>query len=96
MCMLCKSTLPIGYMLYRYDLEEPPAEWDETYKSIEYKYDTHIPHLKVKNVIGAHFFFENRETAYHTGCIAARKHNKIMDNRDIYTGRSRFIGLDRC
>lgn len=63
-------------MLYRYDLEVPPAEWDGTYKSIEYKYDTHISHLKVKNVVGAHFFFENRETAYLTGCAAAKKHSK--------------------
>lgn len=73
MCQLNKVPLQKNYPLFRYDLKEPPADWDETYHSVEYTYDTQIQHSKVKNVVGAYFFYGNREVAQKTGCFAANK-----------------------
>lgn len=47
--------------------------WSDEYKNVEYIYEGECDALKVKNQIGAFFFFENKATAYCTGCIAAKK-----------------------
>lgn len=75
MCRLLINTYkePEMVKLYRYDLECPPISWSDEYKNVEYIYEGECDALKVKNQIGAFFFFENKATAYCTGCIAAKK-----------------------
>lgn len=75
MCRLITNTYDGSGMvkLYRYDLECPPTDWSNEYKNVEYIYEGECDALRVKNQIGAFFFFENISTAYATGSIAAKK-----------------------
>lgn len=64
------------YDLYRYDLEEPPRQWDINYHSIEYAYEGYEDKTRLKNQIGACFFYDNKTQAYLTGCVAAKNKGK--------------------
>ncbi len=76
--MMTKDTYtkPGSVDLYRYDLECPPNRWSADYKNMEYVYDVGCDDLKVKNKIGAFFFYENKLMAHCTGSIAAQNNNK--------------------
>ena len=63
-----------GVTLYRYDLTEPPMNWDSDYKSMEY-----IAYKKcgmTKNAAGNFFFFSNEEVTKNTANIAMSKLGK--------------------
>ena len=73
--------------LYRYDLVCPPSDWSEKFKSPEYVYNEESDTLKIKNQIGAFFFFDSKYTAYATGCEAAKKKKK----NEIWLTSTTFI-----
>lgn len=73
--------------LYRYDLVCPPAAWSEKFKSPEYVYDEESDALKIKNQIGAFFFFDSKDAAYATGCVAAKEKKK----NEIWLTSTTFI-----
>lgn len=75
MCRILVNTYKVPGMvkLYRYDIECPPEKWNIEFKNSEYIYDDDCEDLRVKNRIGAFFFFENKAAAYTTGVIAAQK-----------------------
>ena len=58
-----------GFCLYRYDIVEPPKEWNTDYKNPEYEY----PDTGIKNLIGAFFFFNSFQYAYKTAICAVEK-----------------------
>ena len=62
MCRLITNTYDGSGMvkLYRYDLECPPTDWSNEYKNVEYIYEGECDALRVKNQIGAFFFFERK------------------------------------
>jgi hypothetical protein len=65
-----KFILPIHQKLYRYCVGiEPPQEWSPDFKNPEY---VHSPD-RVKNGIGAYFFYTNRETAIKVAACAKEK-----------------------
>lgn len=78
MCSLLVNTytVPGAVHLHRYDVECPPEDWNADFKNQEYVYSDECEDLRIKNRIGAYFFFENRATAYCTGTIAAKKLNR--------------------
>lgn len=81
MCRLIVNTykIPGIVRLFRYDIECPPANWNTDFKNKEYVYSDDCEDLRIKNRIGAFYFFENKATAYTTGSLAAKKNgcNKI-------------------
>lgn len=78
MCRLLVNTftMPGAVHLHRYDVECPPEDWDADFKNQEYVYSDECEDLRIKNRIGAYFFFDNKVTAYCTGAIAAKKLNR--------------------
>lgn len=74
MCRLVTNTyMPSNsFKFYRYDLVCPPIKWSQEFKNPEYVYEGEWEALKIKNQIGAFFFFDNKSTAYITGCKAAK------------------------
>ena len=81
MCRLMINTykIPGAVKLFRYDIECPPDNWNTDFKNKEYVYSDDCEDLRIKNRIGAFYFFENKATAYSTGCLAAKNNgcNKI-------------------
>lgn len=75
MCRLLVNTYKRAVHLHRYDVECPPEDWNTDFKNQEYIYSEECVDLRIKNRIGAFFFFDNKGTAYCTGTIAAKKLN---------------------
>lgn len=75
MCRLLVNTynMPGAVHLHRYDVECPPEDWNVDFKNQEYIYSEECEDLRIKNRIGAFFFFDNKATAYCTGTLAAKK-----------------------
>lgn len=71
--MVNSYSIPGAMKLFRYDVECPPNKWNTNFKNKEYVYSDDCEDLRIKNSIGAFFFFENKATAYSTGCLAAQK-----------------------
>ncbi len=65
--------MPGAVHLHRYDVECPPEDWNVDFKNQEYIYSEECEDLRIKNRIGAFFFFDNKATAYCTGTLAAKK-----------------------
>ena len=53
--------IPTNFELYRYDTKEPPLQWSNDFHEYDY------PMIGYKNIIGAFFFYDNKETAIQTG-----------------------------
>ncbi len=68
--------MPGAVHLHRYDVDCPPDDWNANFKNQEYVYSDECDDLRIKNRIGAFFFFDNKATAYCTGTIAAKKLNR--------------------
>lgn len=68
-----KCIIKEGSVLYRYDLMEPPVNWDSDYKSIEYTYKKFG---KAKNAASNFFFFSNEDVAKNTAKVALSKQGK--------------------
>lgn len=64
-----------GTQLYRYDIKEPPQEWNTDFKNPEYVY----PDKGVKNRVGAFFFFSSYEQAINTAYCAIQKNANLAD-----------------
>ena len=81
MCRMMVNTyrVPGAMKLFRYDIECPPEKWNTDFKNKEYVYSDECENLRIKNRIGAFFFFDDKATAYTTGCLAGQKNgcNKI-------------------
>lgn len=77
--MINTYKIPGAVKLFRYDIECPPDNWNTDFKNKEYVYSDDCEDLRIKNRIGAFYFFENKATAYSTGCLAAQNNgcNKI-------------------
>lgn len=58
--------------LWRYDLTEPPSDWDMDYHNVEYMYPNAPDSFKLKNQINAFFFYEDKSQAFLTGSRAAQ------------------------
>ena len=70
--MINTYKIPGAVKLFRYDIECPPDNWNTDFKNKEYVYSDDCEDLRIKNRIGAFYFFENKATAYSTGCLAAQ------------------------
>ena len=70
-----------GSQLYRYDVVQPPKEWNTDYINPEYSY----PHTGVKNQIGAFFFFNSAYFALETGkCALVNEKKKGVSYHGIW------------
>lgn len=58
--------------LYRYDLVEPPKQWDDNYRNNQYLDINNIS----KNLTGFYYFFDNKETAILTGDSSIKDQNR--------------------
>lgn len=65
-----------GAILFRYDLIEPPMDWEVNYKSIEYSLNGLG---KPKNLANYFFFFSNEDVARKTASVAVKNTAKEKD-----------------
>lgn len=59
--------------LFRYDLTEPPVNWDSNYKSVEYAY---VKWGKTKNAAKNFFFFNNEKVTISTAEVAVSNYKE--------------------
>ena len=62
-------------ILLRYDLQEPPMDWDLKYRSLEYSTND-AGKIMYKNQAGLLFFYETESTTIKTAERALERHNK--------------------
>lgn len=85
-----------GTMLFRYDLQKPPKNWDYNYRSNEYS------HLKIdgfqKNHIGFYFFFDNEVVMHNTAKVACEKSsvNSFYMTHAELTRELKLLDLTGC
>ena len=62
-------------ILLRYDLQEPPMDWDLKYRSLEYSTND-AGKIMYKNQAGLLFFYDSESTTIKTAELAMKRHNK--------------------
>lgn len=102
--------LELGSQLYRYDLVQPPQDWNVNYKNPEYV----SPEKGAKNQIGAFFFFSSLHQADNTAKCAVKRYGdksfdgiwitectirepiKLLDLRESYVCIELLAALDKA